>query len=53
MDDPKLYSSSIQKGKLQLAIITEFSRDMGMTFGENKCGYLYIEHGKRKVKDNR
>ena len=48
VDDLKLYSSSIEKGKLQLAIVTEFSRDIGMTFGEDKCGYLYIEHGKRK-----
>ena len=48
VNDLKLYSSSIEKGKLQLAIVTEFSRDIEMTFGEDKCGYLYFEHRKRK-----
>ena len=49
VDDLKLFSSSIDKGKLQLDIVTEFSRDdIGMTFGEDKCSYLYIEHGRRK-----
>ena len=29
-------------------MVIEFSRDIGMSFGEDKCGYICIEHGKRK-----
>ena len=29
-----------------LDIITEFSNDIGMTFGESKCAYQIIERGK-------
>ena len=33
---------------MQLAIVIEFLRDIGMSFGEDKCGYICTEHGKRK-----
>ena len=44
----KTFSLSVNCAKLQLDIITTFSTDSGMKFGENKCGYIYIERGKRK-----
>ena len=46
VDDLKLFaqtSSSIQK---QLDIITSFSKDINMNFGEEKCAYMRIEKGK-------
>ena len=48
VDDLKLYARSYEIAKLLLDIITTFSNDVGMTFGESKCAYIYIEHGKRK-----
>ena len=48
VDDLKLYARSYEIAKLLLDIITTFSNDAGMTFGELKCAYIYIEHGKRK-----
>ena len=30
----------------QLDIVTTFSEDIGMKFGEDKCAYLQIERGK-------
>ena len=48
VDDLKLFSSGIEESKVQLAMVIEFSRDIGMSFGEDKCGYICIEHGKRK-----
>ena len=29
----------------QLDIVTTFSQDIGMKFGEDKCAYLQIERG--------
>ena len=48
VDDLKLYSVTLQQSKLQLDIVTTFSRDIGMTFGEDKCGYICIERGRKK-----
>ena len=48
VDDLKMYALSYEHAKLLLDIITTFSNDVGMTFGESKCAYVYIEHGKRK-----
>ena len=50
VDDLKLFaqiSSSMQK---QLDIITTFSNDINMNFGEEKCDCMRIE--KRKMVDN-
>ena len=47
-DDMKLYAISITKAMHLLDIVTTSSRDIGMTFGEDKCGYIYIERGQRK-----
>ena len=41
-------TSSVEKAKIQLDIVTTFSNDIGMSFGLDKCAYLCIEHGKRK-----
>ena len=49
VDDLKLYARSYELAKLLLDIITTFSNDVGMTFEESKCAYIYIEYGKRKV----
>ena len=45
VNDLKLYASSLERSKYQLDVITTFSKDIGMTFGEDKCGYIYIERG--------
>ena len=45
VDDLKFYSSNLE----QLEIVTKLSKDIGMEFGEDKCGYIYIEQGKRKT----
>ena len=48
VDDLKLYATNIDTGKLLLDIITTFTKDVGMSFGEKKCAYICIENGKRK-----
>ena len=49
VDDLKLYSSNKNKLKLQIDTITKFSNDIGMQFGEEKCAYVCVEQGKRKI----
>ena len=46
--DLKLYATDIDTGKLLLDIITTFTKDVGMSFGEKKCAYICTENGKRK-----
>ena len=46
VDDLKLYASSISILKKQLDLVTTFSNDIGMKFGQDKCAYIKIE--KRK-----
>ena len=46
VDDLKLYSQDLNSTKKQLDIITTFSQDINMQFGEDKCAYLQIEKGK-------
>ena len=48
VDDLKLLASTIIKMMKLLETVTKFTNDVGMTFGENKCAYQYIERGKRK-----
>ena len=48
VDDLKLYATNINTAKLQLDLVTQFSKDIGMSFGESKCAYLRIERGKMK-----
>ena len=49
VNDLKLYGSNLEQCKLQLEIVTKFSKDIGMEFWEDKCGYIYMERGKRKT----
>ena len=48
VDDLKLYATNLEQTKHQLNIVTTFSKDIGMCFGEDKCRYTYVERGKRK-----
>ena len=48
VDDLKLFSSSVEKAKIQLDIVTTFSNDISMSFGLDKRAYLCKEHRKRK-----
>ena len=45
VDNLKLYASDINTVKRQLEIVTTFSKDIGMKFGEEKCAFLQIEKG--------
>ena len=45
VDDLKLYSSTINIAKKQLDLVTQFSKDICMDFGTNKCAYLKIVKG--------
>ena len=44
--DLKLYASSISILKNQLDLVTTFSNDIGIKFGQDKCAYIKIEKGK-------
>ena len=35
-------------GKLQLDLISKFTKDIGMEFGQDKCAYIYISKGKKE-----
>ena len=50
VDDLKTFSSSLRDTLQQLDIITTFSKDIGMSFGSDKCAYMYVHNGKRKVR---
>ena len=47
VDDFKTYAQDIQAAKLQLDLITTFTKDINMQFGSDKCYYIYIERGKQ------
>ena len=49
VDDLKLFASTLNQAKYLLDVITTVSGDIGMTFGEDKCGFIYIERGNRKM----
>ena len=46
VDDLKLYASSVNTAKKQLDLVTQFSEDTGMTFGDDKCTYQQIQNEK-------
>ena len=48
VDDLKLYSRTLHQMKKLLDIITTFTNDIGMIFGEAKCAYICIVRGKKK-----
>ena len=50
VDDLKTFASNLINALQQLDIITTFSNDIGMSFGSDKCAYMYIQNGKREVR---
>ena len=48
IDDLKLFATNMSSAKTLLDLVTTFSQDIGMKFGESKCAYLMIERGKQK-----
>ena len=49
VEDLKLLAPNINSMKLLLDLVTHFSKDIGIKFGESKCAYLQIERGRIKV----
>ena len=49
VDDLKTYAPNKETAIHQLEVITKFSQDIGMKFGADKCSYINIERGKRKM----
>ena len=47
VDDLKTYASNRNEAMKQLQVITEFTRDIGMEFGADKCAYMNVERGIR------
>ena len=45
VDDLKLYATDMNMVKRQLEIITTYSKDIGIKFGEDRCTFLHIEKG--------
>ena len=46
IDDLKLCGSTLDIIKKQLDLVTTFSADTGMKFGEDKCAVMRVEKGK-------
>ena len=46
VDDLKLYAPNMDKMKLLLDIVTTFSQDIKMSFGEAKCSYMIVKRGR-------
>ena len=46
VDDLKLYASSTNTAKKELDLVTEFSKDTGMTFRDDKCAYQQVQNRK-------
>ena len=47
VDYLKTYAQDNQEAKLQLDLITTFTKDINKQFGSDKCAYIYIERGKQ------
>ena len=48
VDDLKTYASDKKSAKLQLDLISQFTRDISMQLGSDKCAYLNIERANQK-----
>ena len=48
VDDLKTFAPNKETAIEQLEVITEFSQNIGMKFGADKCACIYLERGKRK-----
>ena len=47
VDNLKTYAQDIHKAKLQLDLITTFTKDKNMQFSSDKCAYIYIERANK------
>jgi hypothetical protein len=47
VDDLKTYAQDLMGAKSQLDLITTFTKDIGMEFGNDKCAYIHIENGQK------
>ena len=47
MDDLKLYGSSQDEIDALLGLVQEYSKDIGMEFGMDKCAVLGVRNGNR------
>ena len=45
VDDLKLYATNMNQMRQLLDRVTQFSRDIGMKFGDSKCAYMVIKRG--------
>ena len=45
VDDLKLYTTNMNQMRQLLDRVTQFSRDIGMKFGDSKCAYMVIKRG--------
>ena len=52
VDDLKLYSENQNEAEVQLDVVTKVSKDIGMSFREEKCAYVAVERGQRKSLGN-
>ena len=50
VDDLKLYNFTTNGIKKQFDLVTRFSKDIGMNFGQDKWAHLVIENG--QIKNN-
>ena len=48
VDHLKLYNSTANGIKKQIDLVTRFSQNTGMSFGQDKCAHLVIEKGQIK-----
>ena len=48
VDDFKTYASDKKCAKLQLDLMSQYTKDISMQFGRDKCIYLNIGKGKQK-----
>ena len=49
VDDLKTFDMNRKDAELKLDVVTQFTRDVGMQLGSDKCAYLSIERGKIKI----
>ena len=52
VDDIKLYAWTLEMMRPVLEIVTQFSHDVGMKYGEDKCAYQCIKQGKNQKLEN-
>ena len=46
VDDLKLFAANLDEMNQLLDLVTTFSKDIGMEFGESKCSYMEIRRGR-------